>query len=90
MKRDYNDPVYKEWRTRIFKRDKFKCQMPSCDRKTRLNAHHIVKWSSAPHLRYDEYNGITLCQYCHKQVTNHEHMYESLFMDIVRSNDAKS
>ena len=86
MKRDYNDPVYKEWRIRVFKRDGFTCQMPSCGHKKRLNAHHIRKWSSAPHLRFDEYNGITLCYDCHKEITKDEHIYESLFMDIVRVN----
>ena len=84
MKRDYNDPVYKEWRIRVFKRDGFTGQMPSCGRKKRLNAHHIRKWSSASNLRYDVDNGITLCSSCHKSVTKHEEMYESLFIDIIR------
>ena len=32
-KRDFNDPVYKDWRIKIYKRDDFKCQMPGCKSK---------------------------------------------------------
>ncbi len=28
MKRNYEDPVYKEWRKKVYARDRFKCQMP--------------------------------------------------------------
>lgn len=82
--RNYDDPVYAEWRKRIFKRDKHKCQMPGCGYKRALNAHHIVKWSSAAYLRFDEDNGITLCYRCHKKVTGSEEYYAPLFMDLVR------
>ena len=84
MKRDYNNSVYKEWRSRVKKRDKYKCQMPNCSSTKRLQVHHIKKWSSASSLRYDVDNGITLCGWCHKDITKHEEMYESLFIDIVR------
>ena len=85
--RNFNDPIYKDWRKKVFKRDGHACQMPGCKAsRTRINAHHIKKWSSAPHLRFDEYNGITLCYQCHKDITKNEHIYESLFMDIVRAN----
>ena len=87
MKRDYNDPVYKKWRVDVYKRDKFKCQMPGCKNKKRLNAHHIQKWASASMLRYDIDNGITLCKGCHDRVTGHEEHYQRLFQDIVRKNN---
>lgn len=86
MRRDYNDPVYKDWRIKVYKRDKFKCQMPRCRSKSRLQAHHIRRWSSASFLRFDPNNGITLCGRCHKEVTGHEQQYESLFLEIVRKN----
>lgn len=86
MKRDYKDPVYKEWRKRVKQRDRYKCQMPSCSETTRLQVHHIKKWSSASNLRYDIDNGITLCKRCHKDITKHEQLYESLFMDLIRHN----
>ena len=60
--------------------------MPGSEYKRALNAHHIIKWADASHLRFDEDNGITLCYRCHKQVTGHEAQYAPLFMDIVRKN----
>ncbi len=83
--RNYDDPVYKQWRLQIYKRDKFKCQMPGCNKKTKLQAHHIRKWSTNASLRYDIDNGITLCSQCHKLVNRNEHHYESLFLSIIRN-----
>ena len=68
MRRDYDDPIYAEWRKRVFSRDKHKCQMPKCGYKRALNAHHIVRWSDAAYLRFDINNGITLCWKCHKEI----------------------
>lgn len=84
MKRNYDDPIYKDWRLKVYKRDRFTCQMPRCKSKKKLQAHHIQKWSSAAILRYDISNGITLCRECHNKVTGHEQQYETLFMNIVR------
>ena len=89
MRRNYEDPVYKDWRMKVYKRDKFTCQMPSCGYKKYLQAHHIKRWSSASILRYDVHNGITLCKNCHKKVTGSEQYYESLFMEIVRMKHAE-
>jgi hypothetical protein len=86
MKRNYNDPVYRSWIAKVKKRDKYTCQMPKCKCKKRLQAHHIKKWSSASMLRYDVSNGITLCRGCHESIGGQEHLYESLFMEIVRKN----
>ena len=86
MRRDYDDPVYKDWRIKVYKRDKFTCQMPRCTSKARLQAHHIRKWSAAAYSRFDLSNGITLCRRCHQEVTGHEQQYESLFLEIVRTN----
>lgn len=85
MKRNWDDPVYREWRLRVYKRDNFTCQMPNCKCKTNLQAHHIQKWSSASALRYEVSNGITLCRKCHTEVTRNENYYQGLFMDIVRN-----
>lgn len=84
MRRNYDDPVYAEWRKRVLSRDKYKCQMPRCKNKKRLQVHHIRKWSSASMLRFEMENGITLCSRCHKEVTSNEHFYERLFTEIVR------
>ena len=87
MNRDFQDPIYQDWRKKVLKRDRYKCQMPVCRRKgKRMQTHHIRKWSSASAFRYDVDNGVTLCWDCHKEVTGSEAHYEPLFMQIVRNN----
>lgn len=87
--RNYHDPKYKRWRNLVYKRDKFKCQMPNCPgTDKRLNAHHIKTWSSSPQLRYVVSNGVTLCQTCHTRVSGAEEDYASLFSRV--ANKAKS
>jgi 5-methylcytosine-specific restriction endonuclease McrA len=86
MKRNYSDPVYKQVRSNVLKRDKKVCQMPGCTCKRKLEVHHISKWSSSPSLRYEESNMITLCSICHKSIKNKEDFYVSLFIQIVKQN----
>jgi 5-methylcytosine-specific restriction endonuclease McrA len=83
MKRNYDDPAYEDFRKRVLKRDKKKCQMPGCGYSKKLQVHHIRKWSSASSLRYEISNGITLCVNCHKSIKGKEHHYEALFMEII-------
>jgi len=83
MKRDYNDPVYKRFRSDVLKRDRFKCQLCKKRSKTSLHVHHIKQWSKASSLRYDPSNGITLCMYCHRSITGKETHYEQLFREII-------
>ena len=85
--RNYNDPVYKEVRKRVLKRDKHKCQMPDCKKKRRLNVHHIERWVDAASLRYETFNMITLCRTCHDLIKDKESHYVPLFMAIVRKNE---
>lgn len=89
MYRDYSNPLYKEWRKDIYKRDSFQCQMPGCGSKKRIEAHHIRTWASFPQLRLDRNNGVTLCSRCHKKVTKNEQQWESIFIKIVARNNAK-
>ena len=57
---------YKEWRTSVFKRDKYTCT--DCETKGGiLHAHHILDWANHPELRYDINNGSTLCTSCHSK-----------------------
>jgi 5-methylcytosine-specific restriction endonuclease McrA len=88
MRRNYDDPVYKEWRKKVLARDGYKCQMPRCKHKKYLQVHHIRKWSSASSLRFELDNGITLCARCHKEVNTNEALYESLFHQIVSRKNA--
>ena len=57
---------YKVWRTSVFKRDDYTCQICSisgCE----LNADHIKSFSMFPELRFELSNGRTLCVECHRQ-----------------------
>ena len=89
-RRDYDDPIYADWRNKVYGRDNHSCQMPDCTSrrsKARLNAHHIKRWADCHWLRYEVRNGITLCWTCHKRVTGSEELYEGLFMHIVSNNE---
>jgi 5-methylcytosine-specific restriction endonuclease McrA len=55
---------YDSWRRAVFARDEYACRR--CGSGGRLNAHHIVGYRAAPHLRLDIPNGITLCVACHR------------------------
>lgn len=83
MNRNFSDPQYKEWRTNVYKRDKFKCQWPNCSQRTKLNAHHIKRWSDFPGLRFVIENGITLCKHHHEMIKGLEDVYAPTFMRIV-------
>ena len=86
MRRNYEDPVYKEVRKRVLKRDKHKCQMPGCNCRKRLHVHHIERWADAASLRYADYNCIVLCKEHHDSIKGQEHLYISLFRGIVDAN----
>ena len=90
MRRNYDDPAYKDWRYKVYKRDRFRCQMPGCKSKFKLQAHHIKKWSEASTLRYDVNNGLTLCRACHDSICGMESHYEALFLEIVSSKHDKT
>lgn len=82
-RRDFSDPKYKQWRKRVYARDKFRCQMPGCaGTDKRLNAHHIRCWSSHPALRFVTSNGLTLCRTHHESIRGREEEFESLFSRI--------
>jgi len=87
MYRNYSDPLYKNWRKCVYKRDSFKCQL--CGSKKRIEAHHIKTWASFPQLRLDVNNGVTLCRECHRKVTKNEQQWEPLFIKLVARTNAK-
>ena len=81
--RNFEDPKYIEWRKKVYKRDKYKCQFPGCKLRRRLNAHHIRRWADFPTLRFILENGITLCQKHHKQICGKEEQYVLMFLQIL-------
>ena len=81
--RNFKDPVYVNWRKKVYARDKYTCQWPGCKSKKKLNAHHIKRWADNPILRFEVNNGITLCWRCHKNIQNKEEQYEQFFFKIL-------
>jgi len=81
--RNFNDPLYKQWRKAVYKRDNHCCQWPGCSFKKKLNAHHIKTWSQFPSLRFVVANGITLCSIHHKMIKGMEDIYETTFLKIL-------
>lgn len=56
---------YGDWRTEVYKRDRFTCQKCGYAKGGKLAAHHIFSYKTHPDLRLDVDNGITFCRDCH-------------------------
>jgi len=67
-------PGYSGWRRKVLKRDRGFCRL--CHSTTKIEVHHIKKFSQYPKIRWEVSNGISLCEDCHKLVTNSEEYYE--------------
>ena len=85
--RNYSDPLYVNWRKKVYRRDDYTCQM--CSSRKKIEAHHIKTWSEFPQLRFDVNNGVTLCRLCHRKVTSSEQSWEPLFIKLVARNNGK-
>lgn len=59
-------PGYTAWQFEVKKRDKFTCQCCGDKRGRNLVSHHLDGWNIAKEKRLDVYNGVTLCEDCHK------------------------
>jgi len=57
--RDLKSPKYRAWRTKVFKRDGYKCV--KCGGTKKLEAHHLLSWDCNEEDRYNPSNGATLC-----------------------------
>lgn len=66
-KQQRNSQEYIDWRSAVFERDGYRCQICGQIGGT-LNAHHIKSFSKHESLRFDLNNGVTLCESCHKRV----------------------
>lgn len=86
-KQERNDSAYKEWRKQVWLRDNFKCKIANPDCSGRIEAHHILGWSSHPELRYQVNNGITLCHAHHPRKRGDELKLSPYFQYLVASVD---
>lgn len=84
--RDRKSIKYIEWRKSVYIRDNYTCQLCKYKKGGYLEAHHILKYSKYPKMRFDVNNGITLCKDCHNKTKSHEENYEDLFQKIVSQN----
>lgn len=75
LKRDSGGEKYSSWRKYVLTRDGKKCQMGNCGCTESLQVHHINKYADYLDLRYNTYNGITLCSHCHKKTFGKEGIY---------------
>ncbi len=78
-----NDPAYYEWRKQAWVRDNYKCRMVNQECNGRIEAHHILGWSSYPELRYNINNGITLCHAHHPRKRAEEKRLVPIFQGLV-------
>lgn len=64
------DSKYREWRSEVFKRDRYRCQ--ACGiRSKELCADHVLCWAHHPRKRFDISNGRTLCKTCHRRTSTY-------------------
>lgn len=82
-RQERNDVAYQDWRKNIWLRDGFKCQILNENCNGRIEAHHILGWSSYPELRYEINNGITLCHAHHPRKRAEEKQLESVFQALI-------
>lgn len=74
---------YREWRSFVFTRDDYTCQLCGSPSNGNIEAHHIKPVEDCPNLLLDIDNGITLCIACHRKIKGKEAEYEQQFLDIL-------
>jgi len=86
----YKKKKYIDWRNKVFKRDRYTCQMCSKVGGS-IQAHHIAPKFQYPAKIFELANGITLCYSCHQKV-HKEDMVKALtrkFRKLARENKPK-
>ena len=80
-----DNPLYKQWRLEVYKRDRYKCKIDNKNCKGRIEAHHILPWRDYKKLRYELINGITLCRAHHPRKRAEEKRAVSKFKKLLSS-----
>lgn len=88
-RQDRNNPEYKQWRSGVWKRDNFSCRIADNNCDGRIEAHHILAWSTHPELRYKINNGITLCHAHHPRARAEEKRLIPTFQELVSMSVSK-
>lgn len=78
-----HDPLVKQWRMEVKKRDNFTCRIADNNCGGRIEVHHILRWSEFPELRYKVNNGITLCHAHHPRKMAEEKRLVPTFQELV-------
>lgn len=86
LERNSSSMKYRIWRDSVIARDGGKCQYPGCQDTKPLQVHHIRRFADVKHLRYEQFNGITLCAKHHQAIANNEQFYEMTFFKIAKAN----
>ena len=66
-KRIRESAKYREWRSKVFLRDKYTCIWCGDSRGGNLEADHIKPRKTHPELVFEVKNGRTLCKKCHRK-----------------------
>ena len=83
-RQERNDMAYKDWRRQVWSRDNWKCKIANQDCNGRIEAHHILGWTSYPELRYEINNGITLCHAHHPRKRIEEQRLIPIFQELLK------
>jgi len=78
-------PEAQQWRKAVFERDNYTCQICGI-RGSYLEADHIKPFAFFPELRFELYNGRTLCRSCHdKTKVGYKKMRELYEKDTIET-----
>ena len=75
-------PKYNNWRSKVFKRDNYICQLCGKKSEADIQAHHIYLFATHQSFRFELWNGITLCKKCHSKIRKKEHRFINQFLNI--------
>ena len=76
---------YKEWMLSVKNRDNWECKINDNNCNGKLEAHHILRWSEFPELRYNINNGISLCHFHHPRKIKDEKKLSQFFTKLIKT-----